>query len=174
MGALEQIDKKALRDYLARGWLTHDGMWYFNVAQSLGAERANELNRAAIRSMAAMEMQRTKKLLGIGDAELASFEDFVFFFRSALEIVLPESVNKRFLITTPERNIVRWKWADNECFAYKGMQQIGLLDQYVCGVIYRIECWLDALKIWFTVEPKLERCVMCEGGKCSGEFRLKL
>lgn len=174
MSALDAVNKKALRDYLARGWLTHDGMWYFNVAQSLGAERANELNRAAIRSMAAMEMQRTKKLLGIGDAELASFEDFVSFFRNTLEIVLPESVNKRFLITTPERNIVRWQWADNECFAFKGMQQIGLLDQYVCGVMYRIECWLDALKIWFTVNPRIEQCIMRGTGKCSGEFRLHL
>jgi len=40
----------------------------------------------------------------------------------------------------------------------------------VCGVIYRIECWLNSLQVPYTVHPKIDLCRMAETGSCSGEF----
>ena len=42
MSALYRIDKKEIRDLLGKGWLTHDGMWFYNTYQELGVEKANK------------------------------------------------------------------------------------------------------------------------------------
>jgi len=51
MRTLDCVKKEEIRDLLGKGWLTHDGMWFFNVCQEFGIERANTLNRAAIKSV---------------------------------------------------------------------------------------------------------------------------
>jgi hypothetical protein len=52
MGVLDRIEKEGIRDLLGKGWLTHDVMWFHHAYQELGIERANALNRAAIKSLA--------------------------------------------------------------------------------------------------------------------------
>ena len=59
-------------------------------------------------------------------------------------------------------------------FAYKGMKKIGIIDGYNCGVMYRIECWLEAMGIPFSVNPKISKCMMHEKGACSGNIRVML
>jgi len=54
------------------------------------------------------------------------------------------------------------------------MKQIGALDEYNCGVIYRIECWLETMGIEFEINPKISNCVMHEKGACSGDIRVML
>ena len=43
MKILNRISKKELRDLLGKGWLTHDGMWFYHTYQALGIETANEV-----------------------------------------------------------------------------------------------------------------------------------
>jgi hypothetical protein len=54
------------------------------------------------------------------------------------------------------------------------MKQIGAIDGYRCGVMYRIECWLEALGIEFSMHPRIDRCLMQERGACEGEIRVLL
>ena len=54
------------------------------------------------------------------------------------------------------------------------MRQLGVIDEYVCGVIFRIECRLDQLGVPHTVEPRIEKCVMHATGHCRGDFILSL
>jgi hypothetical protein len=54
------------------------------------------------------------------------------------------------------------------------MKKIGIIDGYNCGVIYRIECWLEAMGIPFNVNPKISKCMMHEKGACSGNIRVML
>jgi len=61
MGILKTIDKRDLRELLCMDWMTHDGMWFYNVFQKYGAKTASDLNRAAIQSMSAFEIPRLKK-----------------------------------------------------------------------------------------------------------------
>ena len=79
MNVLEKIEKKDLRDLLGKGWLTHDGMWFFHTYQALGIEQANTLNKAAIRSIAPIEISRVKKLLGADEHKIESFENLLDF-----------------------------------------------------------------------------------------------
>jgi len=172
MSALDRIDKKEIRDLLAKGWLTHDGMWFYHTYRELGIEKANKLNKAAIRSLAPVEIKRVKKALGIGGQKIESFEALEDFMIEALEVILPHSVFEKFRLRASPKNLLHWQWENGECFAYKGMKQIGIIDGYRCGVIYRIQCWFEALEINHSIDPKIDTCIMHEKGGCSGDIKV--
>jgi hypothetical protein len=54
------------------------------------------------------------------------------------------------------------------------MKKIGIIDGYNCGVMYRIECWLEAMGIPFDFSPTISKSMMLEKGACSGKIRVML
>ena len=174
MGVLNKIGKREIRDLLGKGWLTHDGMWFYHTYQELGIEKANKLNKAAIRSLAPIEIKRVKKALGTGGEKIGTFEELKDFMLEALEMTLPNSVFERLRFRASSKDLLHWEWESGECFAYKGMKQIGIIDGYRCGVMYRIECWLEALGIKYSIDPKIDKCMMHEKGACLGDIRVIL
>ena len=171
---LDRIEKTNIRDLLGKGWLTHDGLWFYHTCQELGIERTNALNKAAIRSLAPIEIDRAKKTLGMGQEKINDFDQLMDFLLAALELTLPDSVFRKSRFSSPSREIIRWEWEKGQCFAYQGMKQIGAIDGYRCGVMYRIECWLEALGIRYSMDPRIEGCLMHERGACEGEIRVFL
>lgn len=169
---LDRLTKEALRDLLGKGWLTHDGMWFVQAAAALGIERANALNKAAIRSMSQIEVRRLLRTLGVDPAELVTSHDVRRFLADGLALLMPASVSRRMTVTAPHPSLLRLEWDDGECFAYKGMQRAGLLDGYECGVLYRVECWLGTLGIRHEVDPPVGLCRMRVDGRCATEFHL--
>lgn len=159
-----------IRDFLAKGWLTHDGMWFYNAVQQLGIEQANKLNLAAIRSMAPLEVSRTRKVLGMTGDHPESFDALMHFLLSGLGMLLPSSLLDRFTTDIPAPGIFRWEWEKDECFAFKGISMIGCIDRYECGVMLRIQCWLDALGVSYRMEPEIRGCMMHEKGYCRGDI----
>ncbi|HEY9161366.1 MAG TPA: hypothetical protein VIS94_09795 [Desulfomonilia bacterium] len=174
MSVLERVEKSGVRDFLGRGWLTHDGMWFYNTYNELGIEAANKLNLAAIRSLAPIELMGARKLLGLDKKEITSFDELAGFLKDCLELILPASLFGKMSIYVSERNIFRWEWKQGECFAYKGMLQAGLVDEYRCGVMFRIECWLKALNIKYEISPVIDKCIMHEKGMCRGEIKVSM
>ena len=172
MSALTKIGKKEIRDLLGKGWLTHDGMWFYQVYLDLGIEKANKLNKAAIRSIAPIEINRVKKALEKGEKKIETFEGLKDFLLDAFEIILPYSVFKKFRFQASSKDLLLWEWENGECFAFKGMKRLGIIDEYRCGVIYRIECWFEALGIKYSIDPKIDKCIMHEKGACFGEIKI--
>ena len=174
MDVLNKIGKKEIRDLLGKGWLTHDGMWFYHTYQGLGIEQANKLNKEAIRSLAPIEIKRVKKVLGLVEEKIDTFEELKEFMLEALEVILPDSVFEKFQLRASSKNLLHWEWEKGECFAYKGMKQMGVIDEYRCGVMYRIECWLEALGVKYSIDPKINKCIMHEKGACLGDIRIIL
>ena len=172
MSVLDKIEKREIRNLLGKGWLTHDGMWFYHTCREFGIERANALNKAAIKSLAPIEVERVKRVLGIGKGKFDSFDELMDFMLAALELTLPDSVFKNIHFRSSSRDLIHWDWKNGQCFAYKGMKQIGMTDGYSCGVMYRIECWLEALGISYSMHPGIEGCLMHEKGICKGEIRV--
>ncbi len=170
MRSLDDVEKEEIRDLLGKGWLTHDGMWFFSVCKELGVDKANMLNKAAIKTMAPFEAQRLKQVIGLGNEQLATVEDIRDFLKRGLELILPVSVFNKSHFSIQSKNVLHWEWEKNECFAFKGMSRIGVIDKYECGVMYRIECWFELLGLKFTANPKLDRCQMYEKGNCSVNY----
>ena len=148
--------------------MTHDGMWFYYCLQECGIEKTNKINKAAIRSLAPIEMKRIKKALGIEDVQ--TFKELQDFFEGTLETIKGDFMN--FTYSFPAENVLHWEFEAQKCFAYEGIKNIGVIDQYQCGVIYRIECWFDSLGIKYSVTPHVEGCLMHTNGSCAGDFRV--
>ena len=174
MGVLDGIEKTEVRDMLGKGWLTHDGMWFYHTYQEFGIEKANALNKAAIRSLAPIEVERAKRVLGIDKERFDTSYEVMDFMLAVLELTLPDSIFRKIHFSSPERDLICWDWESGQCFAYVGMKRIGAIDGYRCGVMYRIECWLEALGIKYSMHPRIEGCLMHEKGVCEGEIRVFL
>ncbi|MBN1533754.1 MAG: hypothetical protein JXA20_13880 [Spirochaetes bacterium] len=168
MNALDRIGTRELKEFLSKGWITHDAMWFYNAVRECGIETANRMNLGAIRMMAPLEMKRTKKILNVhGDIE--RFDDLMEFMRGAYDLVIPEFM--RYSFTIPERNRVEWEWEKEGCFAYRGVRDAGFIEGYRCGVMHRINCWYDALGVQFELTPPIEGCLMHTQGSCRGTYR---
>ena len=103
MGVLDKIEKKDIRDLLGKGWLTHDGLWFYHTCQELGIERANALNQAAIKSLAPIEIERAKRILGMDQEKINDFARLMDFLLAALELTLPDSVFKKARFSSPSK-----------------------------------------------------------------------
>ena len=171
MGLLDEIEKAEIKNLLGKGWLTHDGMWFYHTSQEFGIDKANELNKAAIKTMAPIEVGRMMRLLGMTQKKIENFTDLIQFMMSALELILPDSISKKLHFSTHTENLICWEWETDQCFAYKGMKQIGLIDRYNCGVMYRIECWLEVMGIKYSMRPAINGCLMHDKGECRGEIQ---
>lgn len=163
-------EKKVLIELLNKCWMTHDAMWFYQCLQEVGIQKANKMNKAAIRSLAPIEVGRIKNFLGTEKENIETFEEFKAFFEGASELCIPGFMN--VTMSFPSENVLGWEFKPKNCFAYKGMKNIGVIEGYECGVIYRIECWIESLGIKYDVNPRIKKCLMVDGETCSGRFKL--
>ena len=170
MTLFNQLDKHQLKELLIKCWMTHDGSWFFNCARELGIDVANKVNKAAIKSLSVIETQRIKKAMGLEKEKLKTFEQLKDFVNNAFSVLKGDFMD--FNYTFPEENRLHWEMT--KCFAFEGMKRIGVNKQYECGVIYRVSCWLDALGINHTIEPKIDTCLLNSHENCSGDIIFNL
>ena len=170
MKHLEDVTRDDLRELLGKGWLTHDGMWFYVVNTHLGTKVASKLNKQAIKAMTPFEVQRLLRILNLQPGQIKDAASVRNFLTAAMSLILPDSVASTFDQEIAAGNVLRWRWKKGECFAYKGMTRIGVIDQYECGVMYRIECWMHELGLKYHARPQLTMCMMHEKGYCEGEY----
>jgi hypothetical protein len=159
------LGKDELQELLIKGWMTHDAMWFYNCLQEWGIEKANKMNKAAIRAMSAIEIRRIQKAVGAEKVE--TFGDFKRFFDVAMEIAT--GIFMKYTYSISAHNLMHSEW--KSCFAYEGVKSLGVADRYECGIMLRIETWLDTLGIQYEVEPKVSGCMMHTDGKCFRDYR---
>lgn len=167
MEPLDNISKRDLRELLTKGWMTHDAMWFYHCSQEIGMEKTNKINRAAVRSMAAIEAKRIAKQLGM---KAESYDDVKKLITEGFGLLKADFMD--FTFEFPEHNMFRWNMRG--CFAYEGIKGLGLIDQYECGIKERAYGWLDGLGIAFDAQPNTLACAMHNTGTCVTEFRLKM
>lgn len=170
MKSLADISKEEIIELENSCWMTHDGMWFFVCLSNFGIEQANKLNKAAIKGLAPFEVGRTKKAIGLTKNKVESFQELKDYFAIAQKLFIPDFMNGT--VCFPRENVMSWEFAPGQCFAYKGIKRLGAIDQYECGVMYRIECWLESLGVKYKMKPQVEKCLMHLTGKCSGEIEL--
>ena len=170
---LSKIEKNDLRELLVKGWMTHDAMWLYHCFEECGMEKTNIINKAAVRSMSAIEIRRVMKALGLPkDYRIETFDELVNVMMGAFELISGEFM--KFSFFSPEKNLIQWEWESGKCFAYEGVSSIGVIDDYDCGIMIRIESWLQGLNVDYTMIPKIQGCLMHKNGECKGDFRFTL
>ena len=114
------LEKDELKELLNKGWMTHDAMWFYNCLEECGIEKTNKINKAAIRAMAAIEIKRYQKALGVGKFD--TFKEFKWFFDMAMEIATGKFMKYNYSILA--NNLMHAEW--ESCFAYEGMKTLGV------------------------------------------------
>lgn len=160
------IEKAELKELLNKCWMTHDAMWFLHALQECGIETTNRINRAAIRDASKIEIKRIMKALGV--AKVESFEEVEELVTQAFALIKPEFME--FECTVPEANVIHWKV--NRCFAHDGIQKMGVIAQYECGIFERLKGWFDALGVPYRISPEGDGCMMHAEGRCFRDFRV--
>lgn len=167
---MRELTRKELQELLVRCWMTHDGTWFMSCAGEYGVEAANRLNRSAIKALAPIELRRVTRAVGIKGEDISTFDELRAIIDAMFMTIKGDFMD--FTFDYPEPNVLRWKMG--RCFALEGMKMIGAYQEYECGVLFRVTCWLDALGLEYAVEPPIEGCLMRDTGECSGLVRFKL
>jgi hypothetical protein len=159
------LQPKQVKELLNKGWMTHDAMWFYNCLQEIGIEKTNKINRAAVKMMAAVEMKRMRKALGVG--EIKDFDTLRQLFEDCMAIASGDFMKYKF--EYPGGNVIHSEWLS--CFAYEGVKALGVIDRYECGIMDRIEAWWDALGLKWEVQPKVTGFMWHTEGRCYREYR---
>lgn len=163
----ESIGREELRGLLLKNWMTHDAMWFMHSVNALGIEKTNELNRAAVRSMAAVEAKRLLKILGF--RSVTTHDEIRAFFDAAIALVIPDFIRFDWE-WEPGNRAVRFEIT--KCFAFEGVTALGVAEQYECGIYERIYGWMEALGVRCDVIPDVVHCTMHHSGSCVRDVRL--
>ncbi|MFX1322953.1 MAG: DUF6125 family protein [Promethearchaeota archaeon] len=161
----KSLDWKDIKEILIKNWMTHDGMWFLHCVMRVGIKKTNKINKAAVKSMAKIEIKRIKKALSIEKIE--NFEQLQKFLGQVFNIVKAEFMD--FTFEYPLIN--QLKFTMNRCFAYDGVNRLGYIEEYDCGIFERLRGWFDELRIKYHVTPKIRGCMMNQCGKCYRLFQ---
>jgi hypothetical protein len=154
------INRDQLKDILLRNWLTHDALWYGEVAGKFGMAEASPMNLRVCRKLGRIEFKRLMSLAGAPPPK--NFEAYRELFELGSEVFVPEFITIH--IDYPGNSTQVFQVS--ECFAHQGMKKLGLLADYECGIFERIEGWFDAMGLRYTRTPDLSRCLKFKGEEC--------
>lgn len=161
---MRSLSTQELQELLTKCWMTHDGMWFYHCIQECGIQKANAINKAAIRSLAAVEIARIKKAFGLESFQC--LQDIEAVILAGKQSVIGDFMRFDFRFEPENRLHVEAE----KCFAYEGMKRIGAIDQYECGIFERIQAWFDCLGVRYRVDPEVEGCMMHQEGRCHRDY----
>ncbi len=171
MDLIDKLDKFEVRELFSKNWLTHDAMWYGNCMQELGPELANKINKTATRLMAGIEISRIMKIMGKPKGNIVTtFDELKEIIDTAFHTVQTSFL--KFDFSFPEKNLLRGSF--NECFAHDGVKKFGMLDNYDCGIVERVQGWIETVGVQFEMSPQFRGCLMHQHGSCVVELRFNL
>jgi len=156
----DPLDPIQLRNILIKNWMTHDALWYSEVAANYGMAAASPMNLRVCRKLGQIEFKRLMKMLeAVGPTDMQTYREL---FEFGWAVFVPEFMS--FKIDYPDQYCQRFHISD--CFAHRGMEQAGVLPEYECGIFERIEGWFDAMDLYYTRKPDLSRCLKFKGQEC--------
>ncbi|MFO7797854.1 MAG: DUF6125 family protein [Promethearchaeati archaeon] len=163
---LDNLNKEELKNLLVKNWMTHDGAWFLNCYLHYGIKKANKLNKGAIKTLSSFEINRVKKLSKFRDSRVSNYEELKKFVNDAFSVLKGDFMD--FTYSFPGSNRIHWEMG--KCFAFEGMKKLGVQEEYECGVIYRVSCWLKELGLKHKIEPKIKKCLLNTQERCSGDI----
>ena len=167
MDRAKNMGIKDIKELLVKCWMTHDAMWFFHTLRNDGIEKANQINKAAIESLAEIEVSRVRKKIGNDSKEIKTFEHVVDMIDTMFGVVKADFMDFQF--SFPEKNVFHWEV--DKCFAYEGMKNLGVSENYECGLLHRVQCWLNVLGVDYRSDPEVKGCLLNEKDHCSGNIR---
>lgn len=148
------------KDLLIKGWMSHDARWFMAVTQHFGIDVANRMNQFVCREIGRAEMKRYMKTLALSPSK--DINEYLNLKKSAMSLYghgLVEYDIKTLDHRSYEIHLKR-------CFAFENIVRAGIKDQYECGILARIQGWIDAQGLDHELKPALNKCMMVLGKEC--------
>ncbi|TXT64314.1 MAG: hypothetical protein BAJALOKI3v1_230045 [Promethearchaeota archaeon] len=164
---IKNKNTEELKEILIKNWMSHDGFWFFHCLQLCGIEKTNIINRAAVRSMSLLEIERLKKMFEI--EIISTFDDLKNVIHLIFQVVKANFMDFEYFF--PKDNVIIFRM--NNCFAHDGVKRIGALEEYKCGIFLRIDCWLEGLDLEYETNPEDFGCLLRDYGKCERKYLFK-
>lgn len=130
----------------------------------IGIEKTNRINKAAVCSMALVEVKRFQKLIGREQGEVSGFRDVRDFLEQAIALVRTDFMP--VTVSSPEDGVLRFEFENDRCFAFEGLSKMGFIEGYECAVFERIEAWFQGMGVAYEIEPRVVSCMKLKGEKC--------
>ena len=157
---LKTLDREELKGLLLKNWMTHDALWYGEVASKFGMGDASPMNLRVCRRLGQIECKRLMTLLGAMPPQ--NMTEYQALMEAVRKVFVPDFMNFQIAYPGDDTEVFHVK----ECFAHKGMVKAGVIADYACGIFERIEGWLDAMGLEYTLTPDLSHCLKYQGGEC--------
>lgn len=164
---LNSLSFDTQKDLLIKGWMSHDARWFMAVSGSFGIEVANRLNQTVARELGRVEMKRFMKALTLSSPK--NLEEYLNIKKAALSLFGPDLINYEIKILDQQS----YKMHLKRCFAYENIVRAGIKDQYECGILARIQGWIDSQGLEHELNPALGKCMMVLGKECRYTIRLQ-
>jgi hypothetical protein len=155
-----RMNRTQVKDYLLTNWMTHDALWYREAASRFGMTEASPMNLRVCRSLGRIEFKRL--LRGTGSNPPNDIAQLKNLYEEAQRILVPPFMETE-VDFQPHSKIL---FKTRTCFAHKGMTEVGLIDEYECGIFERIKGWFDAMGVDYRLSPDLSRCLKYMGKEC--------
>jgi hypothetical protein len=96
-------------------------------------------------------------------------EEYLNLKKAALSMFGPDLIDYEIKILDHQSYAMQLK----RCFAHENIVRAGIKDQYECGILARLQGWIDAQGLKHEIQPALGRCMMVLGKECSYTIKLK-
>ncbi len=164
---LSSLSSDVQKDLLVKGWMSHDARWYMAVAEHFGIEAANRLNQMVTRELGRVEMKRLMKALNLSAPK--NTERYVELMNTAISLYGPDLIEYEVQILDHQSYEMHLK----RCFAHENIVRAGIKDQYECGILSRLQGWIDALGLEHDLTPPLGKCMKVLGKECAYKITLR-
>ena len=166
---LGKLSPQQREELLIKCWMSHDARWFTAVAMNHGMQAANRANQAAVREEGKVEARRLARALGLGPVQNAA--DFLLAQEAMIGLLGPDLLEYDAAQTgdPPEAG---WRIEIKRCFAFDNVSRAGVADQYECGILPRVQGWLEGLGLQYEMTPALGKCLKAQGQECAYAFRL--
>jgi len=154
------------KDLLIKGWMSHDARWFMAVTQHFGIDVANRMNQFVCKEIGRVEMKRYMKTLDL--TQPRNLEEYLTYNKAAFSLYGSGLAEYEIKILDNQSYEMHLK----RCFAYENIVRAGIKDQYECGILARIQGWIDAQGLKHELTPPLGKCMMVLGKEC--HYRITL
>jgi Family of unknown function (DUF6125) len=166
---MKDLGRDELKEIILKCWMSHDGSWFYHCFHEFGIEAANRLNKAAIKSLAQIELPRIARALEIDISGAPTPEMLREVVDGAFSVVKGDFMYFDYRFISQDQ----MEWTMKRCFAFEGMKRLGLEDGYECGLLYRVGAWVQVLGIDYEIAEPINGCMMNEKGFCANSVKFR-
>lgn len=157
---LPHLSPETEKDLLIKGWMSHDARWFMAVAERFGIEEANRLNQKVCRELGKVEMKRFMKALGLLPPK--TVHEHVRMNHAAISLYGPDLIEYEIKVLDHQS----YEMCIKRCFAHENVVQAGIKDQYQCGILARVQGWIDTQGLEHGLAPHLGKCLKVLEKEC--------